>query len=148
MSLVTDLELVLGPEEKSLTRTINHLDKSLFRRISNNLSDVNVSQTQALFIIYLGSHTDGPVYQYMLERAFGITNPTATASIRSLIKKNIVTREKDPDDGRYYRLSLTDYGSSLFLPCLAAFRATETELEKRLTPEERNQFIALLTKLL
>lgn len=148
MPTETDNQLVLGQEHNSLARTIHRLDKQVKRRIESELEAANVSQTQALFIIYLGSNADAPVYQYMLEKAFGLTNPTATASIRSLVKKSIIWREQDPDDGRYYRLHLTELGESLVDSCLRAYRNTEDALNARLSHSERQQFIELIGKLL
>ena len=75
-------------------------------------------------------------------------NPTVTASIKSLVNKGIVRREQDPDDGRYFRLYLTDYGKSLYEPCVDAFLETNAAIDSRLTEEERSQFIATLKKLM
>lgn len=139
---------VLGSEVQSITRLAHELDKNLLNQINQKLSPLEISQTQALFIIYLGYYTRLPVYQRALEKTFGLTNPTVTASIKSLVNKGIVRREQDPDDGRYFRLYLTDHGKSLYEPCVDAFLETNAAIDSRLTEEERSQFIAILKKLM
>lgn len=143
-----DVLSVLGRDVQSITRLAHELDKNLFNRINQRLLPLEISQTQALFILYLGYYTDLPAYQRALEKTFGLTNPTVTASIKSLVNKGIVRREQDPDDGRYFRLYLTDYGRSLYEPCIDAFLGVNAALEERLTKEEQMQFLKIMKKLL
>lgn len=139
---------ILGSNVQSITRMTHELDKNLLGRINQKLAEFEISQTQALFIIYLGYYTELPVYQRALEKKFGLTNPTVTASVKSLVNKGIVLREQDPDDGRYFRLHLTEYGHSLYEPCVNAFCEVNHAVDALLTEEERDQFNAILKKLL
>ena len=143
-----DVLSILGRDVQSITRMVHELDKSMLNRINQKLLPLEISQTQALFIIYLSHHTDLPAYQRALEKTFGLTNPTVTASIKSLVNKGIVRREQDPDDGRYFRLYLTERGKALYEPCVDAFLEVNRALEERLTEEERQQFIVIMKKLL
>ena len=143
------LELILNTnEEELISRMIHHADKIILKEQQEHLSVINVSQAQALFIIYLAYHENEVVYQNMLEKAFGLTNPTVTASIKSLIKKDIIYREKDPDDGRYYRLYLSDHGKELVEDCADAFIVSNIKVSQKLTPEEFSQLIHLIHKLI
>ena len=139
---------ILGPEVESTTRMVHELDKDLLKAINQKLLPLEISQTQALFIIYMGYYTAEPVYQRALEKKFGLTNPTVTASIKSLVNKGVVHREQDPNDGRYFRLSLTEYGQSLYEPCIDAFLEVNAATDERLTEEERRQFLAIMKKLI
>lgn len=143
------LELILNTNEESmLSRMIHHADKINLKEQQEHLNTINVSHAQALFIIYLAYHENEVIYQNMLEKAFGLTNPTVTASIKSLIKKNIIYREKDPNDGRYYRLYLSDYGKTLIEDCADVFIASNIKLAQKLTPEEFSQLVYLIGKLI
>lgn len=139
---------ILGSDVQSVTRMTHELDKKFLGMINQKLSAFEVSQTQALFIIYLGYYTELPVYQRALEKKFGLTNPTVTASIKSLVNKGIVLRTQDPDDGRYFRLSLTELGKSLYEPCVSAFCEVNSTVDAILTEQERSQFYTLLKKIL
>lgn len=139
---------ILSPKENAFTRLIHTLDKHVYRRISEFLDPMGLSQTQALFIIYLGYYESECVYQNTLEKTFGLTNPTVTTSIKSLINKNILFREKDPKDGRYYRLFLTDEGKELFPLCVDAFTQANKYFNEKLNQEEEAMFIKLVNKLI
>lgn len=144
----SDVLSVLGRDVESMTRLVHELDKRFFNQINQKLLPLDISQTQALFILYLGYYTDLPAYQRALEKTFGLTNPTVTASIKSLVNKGLVRREQDPDDGRYFRLYLTEQGKKLYEPCIDAFLEVNAALDARLTQEERTQFVAIMKKLL
>lgn len=139
---------ILGSEVQSITRMTHELDKKIFRTTNQKLAAFGISQAQALFIIYLGYYTKSPVYQRTLEKKFGLTNPTVTASIKSLVNKGIVLRTQDPDDGRYFRLSLTELGKSLYEPCVTAFCEVNSAVNAALTEDEHQQLYAILKKLL
>lgn len=141
-------EKILSTSSSLLVRTVHELDKLVLKRIADDLEPHGLSQTQALFIIYLGYNTDEAVFQSKLEKAFGLSNPTVTASIRSLVKKGVIYREQDKNDGRYYRLFLTDYGKTLYAPCIEAFQKADEMFGERLDPEEVATFHRLLQKLL
>ena len=148
-NLQKKLELILTTnEDEMISRMVHHADKIILKEQQEYLSTINVSQAQALFIIYLAYHENDITYQNMLEKSFGLTNPTVTASIKSLIKKDILYREKDPDDGRYYRLYLTAYGKTLVEDCADAFIISNIKMSQKLTTEELSELIRLIHKLI
>lgn len=148
--LARKASLVLDPQISLLGRSIHELDKRVCRSIDSALVDASsVSQTQALAIIYIWRHEDHePVYQYMLERQFHLSTPTLTASLKSLVSRGFITRTRDPDDGRYYRLNLTENGRDIVPACIDAFTQVDEKLACRLSDEERQTFVALTNKLL
>ena len=84
-NLQKKLELILTTnEDEMISRMVHHADKIILKEQQEYLSTINVSQAQALFIIYLAYHENDITYQNMLEKSFGLTNPTVTASIKSL----------------------------------------------------------------
>lgn len=145
--LATGVKNVLGEEVTMLVRAAHNLDKVASRLLDSETQVYGISQTQSLFVIFIASQGDDPVvYQSTLEKKFGLTNPTVTSSVRSLVRKGIVRRVQDPDDGRYYRLYLTEEGKSLYEPCVELYARAERELRTRLTDEECDQLLALLNK--
>lgn len=143
-----DILSILGRDVESMGRLVHELDKRFYSQVVQRLAPMDISQTQALFILYLGYYTRLPVYQRALEKTFGLTNPTVTASIKSLVNKGLVRREQDPDDGRYFRLYLTEEGQKLYEPCIDAFLEANDAWAAKLTEEDRIQFVAIMKKLL
>ncbi|HGL6268595.1 TPA: MarR family winged helix-turn-helix transcriptional regulator, partial [Enterococcus faecium] len=87
-------------------------------------------------------------YQIDLERAFGLSNPTMTASIKSMIQKKLLFKEKSKRDGRYYILSLTDAGMDLYQKCYEIYNTLEIEVDNILTFEEQETFKKIANKIL
>lgn len=110
-------EIVISQDDIGINRLIHNLDKKMFKVIIKKLDELNISQIQSLVIIYLYTFQDKDVFQIDLEKEFGLTNPTMTASIKSMITKDMVIKEKSKQDGRYYNLSLTEKGKELFPKC-------------------------------
>ena len=85
---------VLSHEHLTLSRMIHNLDKIEFSLINNGLKQLNLSNIQSLIIIYLTNKTNSEVFQKDLEKEFGVTNPTMTVSIKSMIKKDLLWRSR------------------------------------------------------
>lgn len=63
-------------------------------------------------------------------------------------RDGLVVRQRDPDDGRVQRIWLTPQARSLQQPAIQAALDENTEALSGLTPAERQQFIALMVKVL
>jgi DNA-binding MarR family transcriptional regulator len=65
--------------------------------------DVTTAQLKVMFIVFLR----GPTRIGVLARELGVSLPTVTVTVDRLVKRDILVRESDPDDGRvvYCRLS-------------------------------------------
>jgi DNA-binding MarR family transcriptional regulator len=70
-----------------------------------------VTPTQAETLVLLAAR--GPQRVGTLARSLGITQPTASDAVAALLRKGLVTRERDPQDGRAARIVLTAEGSEL-----------------------------------
>jgi DNA-binding MarR family transcriptional regulator len=68
-------------------------------------------------------------------------------AVESLMRARRVTRAEDTHDGRVSRLSLTARGRAIYDEVVPLALHLEEVLLSTLTPEERRQFDALLTKL-
>lgn len=138
---------VLSSTNLGLSRLIHNLDKISFALLSKQLAQLNLSNVQALVIIYL-SNNDREVFQRDLEKEFGVTNPTMTVSLKSMQKKGLIDKVKSEKDGRYYRLLLTESGKQLYPKCMAVYTEVEAMCDSVLTSEERDTFVKLTNKLL
>ncbi|EMW5871166.1 MarR family winged helix-turn-helix transcriptional regulator [Enterococcus faecium] len=139
---------VLRKDKIGIVRTIHDLDKILYSKITKNFEFLGISHIQGLVIIYLTTYKDKENYQIDLERAFGLSNPTMTASIKSMIQKKLLFKEKSKRDGRYYILSLTDAGMDLYQKCYEIYNTLEIEVDNILTFEEQETFKKIANKIL
>lgn len=77
----------------------------------------------------------------------GMDKPTVSAIVRRLVQKGLLERRPRPSDGRAFDLFLTDAGVKA---CLEAMRRSDAVLDdyiQLLTPQERQEFDTILTKL-
>lgn len=139
---------VLRKDEIGVVRTIHDLDKILYSKITKKFECLGISHIQGLVIIYLTTYKDKENYQIDLEKEFGLSNPTMTASIKSMIQKKLLFKEKSKRDGRYYILSLTDAGMDLYQKCYEIYNNLEIEVDNILTFEEQETFKKIANKIL
>ena len=128
--------LVLQHENIGIVRTLHNLDKVIFRLINDELASLNVSHIQALILIFLANHPNEEVFQKNLEKEFGLSNPTVTASVKSMETKGLVKKIKSQKDGRYYVLSLENKGKELAPMCSDIYEKIETQLKGLLSIEQ------------
>lgn len=140
-------DLVLSNTHLGVTRLIHNLDKENYRLLTKRLSKINVSHTQALVIIYLHAHRDRDVYQVDLEQAFGVKNSTMTISIKSMIIKGFVHKERSNKDKRFFSLSLTDAGKQIYPFCTSVYAEVDAMYSSFLDPEEEKVFRTLSRKI-
>ncbi len=69
-------------------------------------------------------------------------------AIQRLDKAGYVSRTRDPDDGRSYRLALTDEGRALYARIAPAANARYNELMSVLDDDESAALLAALNKLI
>ncbi|EGL46995.1 MarR family winged helix-turn-helix transcriptional regulator [Streptococcus anginosus] len=128
--------LVLQHKNIGIVRTLHNLDKVIFRLINDELASLNVSHIQALILIFLANHPNEEVFQKNLEKEFGLSNPTVTASVKSMETKGLVKKIKSQKDGRYYVLSLENKGKELEPMCSDIYEKIETQLKGLLSIEQ------------
>jgi DNA-binding MarR family transcriptional regulator len=86
--------------------------------------------------------------QSALARAVGIERSTMVAVIDALQSRGLVERAPSPVDRRSYALVLTDQGKALLEQLVPMVRGHERRLMRKLTSDEREQLIRLLSKLI
>lgn len=140
----------MNPKQENILigNLIHTVDKYAILKHNEALKTYDVTFTQAVVMEYLYTHEDGSVNQKTLEIALGLTNPSVTSLIKTMMSKNLIYRIKDPLDGRYFKLYLTPKGQELCIPCTKTIIDTDKFYTKNFTTEEREQFFMLLNKML
>lgn len=128
--------IVLQHENIGIIRTLHNFDKVIFKVINERLGVLNVSHVQALILIFLSEHIGEEIFQKNLEKEFGLSNPTVTASVKSMETKGLVKKVKSQKDGRYYVLSLENKGMKLAPKCNTIYEEIESQLKELLTNEQ------------
>ena len=124
------LQTVLGPRLEEV-----------FTRFGLRGADFAVIAT----LVRLGEE---PVSQRRLASALGLSAGTVSVRVDRLVKRGLVQRHPDPDDGRGALLSLTKPAQKLFEAAAPEHLANASELLAGLTEREREQLGQLLGKLL
>lgn len=136
-------------KQKNLVGNIIHaIDKRAVIRHNDNLKKYDVTLTQAIVMEYIYSHEEGTINQKTIETALGLTNPSVTSLIKTMMSKNLIYRIKDERDGRYFRLYLTPKGKDLCVPCVETIFQVDDTFTENFTTKEREQLIKLLNKML
>lgn len=104
---------------------------------------LTISQFGVLEAIY---HL-GPLCQKDLGEKILKTSGNITLVIDNLEKRGLVVRQKDPDDRRRFRISLTSGGIDLIENIFPEHSRTAADVFSVLTPEEQEQLGGLLKKL-
>ena len=90
----------------------------------------------------------GPASQASLGRHTGIDRSDVVAAINELTAQGFVERTPDPTDGRRNIITITPAGRRQHQNLESLIRAAQDTIFAPLTPPERTQLAALLTKVL
>jgi DNA-binding MarR family transcriptional regulator len=86
----------------------------------------------------------GPLRIGEVAAAARLSKQSMTALVRQCEEAGLVARERDPDDGRAYRISLTDRGRALQAVAEAAMDGLDDELAALLGSRRRDALIEAL----
>ncbi len=124
-----------------LTRAAN----SMIDRTNRHLDDYNLTPSQfgSLEALY---HL-GTLAQVELSRKLLLSTANITTVLQNLEKRALICRERDKQDQRYVRVSITETGAALVASILPSHVATIVADLGVLTPEEQDTLAALCKKL-
>jgi MarR family transcriptional regulator, organic hydroperoxide resistance regulator len=105
---------------------------------------VRVGQNLVLAVLW---ETDGLTPGELAGR-LGLTTPTIVNTATRMEEAGLVTRVRDPDDGRLVRLYLTERARAAQGPVEEARRRLEERALATLTDEERRHLRSALTKII
>jgi DNA-binding MarR family transcriptional regulator len=106
---------------------------------------------------------DGPEFEFLLRLArfpgprthatkvgarMGFTSAGTTKLVARLEEKGVISRTRDPEDGRAFQVAMTDEGERLLRAGVEAhIPRLEAELVQRLTVGQRRQLQSLLARI-
>lgn len=121
-------------------------DHLTYLRANQLLKQHDLTVQQALILQYLFRFSDQKTNQKDIERFMGISNPSVTNLMKTMVGKNLIRRLPDRSDARSYSLCLTEHSNAL-QPCIAqAFYQLSQEINPGLDENELQQLSMLLDK--
>jgi DNA-binding MarR family transcriptional regulator len=112
---------------------------------SERLARLQLDTRAAAMLLHVASAEGRP--QQVLVRALRIPASRVVALVDDLEHRRLLQRRADPSDRRVRRLHLTPQGKRVVRQLSEFSAAHETALSAGVTPEERQQLLALLRKL-
>ena len=89
----------------------------------------------------------GPMPVNTIGKKVLLTSGSITTAVNRLAKKDLVTRRRDPDDRRVFRVHLTEKGRRVIDAAYARHSRNLDATAAGLSPEERSELVRLLKKL-
>ena len=123
-------------------------DHQSFLRANHLLRQHGITVQQALVLYFLSENNNRRINQKDIELYLGISNPSVTSLMKTMVSKNLVRRLPDRSDARSYLLCLTERGQMLRDHIAQTFSQLSAELTAGLTDDERQQLEHLLDKLI
>lgn len=104
----------------------------------------SLTPVQAQLLLRLAATSDDQRAVTPLARWADITQPTVSDAVAALVRKGLVVRGRDPDDGRAVRLLLTAAGRAAARRLADWDKPVRDGLAASLSPEERARLAELL----
>jgi len=131
-----NLKLVIG-----LSRSLQHIPKGESQQILD--AGLTLSQFSVLEALY---HKGGLRICEIIEKTLS-TGGNMTVVVNNLIKDGLISRCKDPGDGRASVINLTEKGRNLIADLFPRHVDTIQSLMEGLNEDEKKQLLDLLKKL-
>lgn len=137
--------LELGPLNELLGYHLRRAQSRLYQTVSKQLEANRLTPGQMGLLIKIQNNPG--ISQTALAKANGIERSTLGEIIERFLERELVARQRHPDDGRAYALSLTSRGHALLAAVVPQVLATEAELTAAWSDDEKQTLLRLLTKL-
>ena len=126
---------------------IHNIDKKVLVIQNSKLKSMNLTFQQAMIIVFIYQYQDSYIYQKDLEIYLGLTNPSVTSLIKTMISKDLVYRIQDKKDGRYFHLHLTVKSMKLVDLIADLIYEGDNEITSSLSQDEIKKLYELLIKI-
>jgi MarR family multiple gene transcriptional regulator MgrA len=127
---------------------IKIIDNAIKKHFDGQLARMDLSSSQLDLLVFLLVNRDREINQKDIEAEFGITNPTVTGLLGRLEAKGLVTRQPSSSDARCKLVQATERAQALSQQMNRNADALEATLTQGFAPGEREQFLALLRRVL
>ena len=126
-------------------RIISNKFRELWDR---NLQKYNLTGVQMEVLCYLKRNEDQEIHQREIEYWFQLKNPTVTGILNRLEEKGYITRRRNPADGRYRIIELTEKGNQVLENMGESARNLDDRIYDCMTKEEQEKLLELLERIL
>lgn len=131
----------IGHEMHTLDMMIGRLVNAYQSKVDEK---AGINRMQGWIIGYLYRHSGEDVFQKDLEAEFQMARSTASGVLRSMEKKQLITRESIPRDARLKRLVLTAKGMEFQMEIIDNFARIQKVLSTNIPEEKLEEFFATL----
>ena len=138
------MEINIANELKSLDIEIG---RRLFSIAKLNELDQPPSPLQGKILKFLIENEDKEIYQKTLEERFKVSKATISEVIQTMENNKLIERVATQKDARLKQIILTNASRQRFMEMEKSFKILNSELEKGLTEEEKEQFLLTLKKM-
>ncbi|RVU19661.1 MarR family transcriptional regulator [Streptomyces antnestii] len=136
--------------DTGLLETLQHEVAVFARRAEQTrlggVGQVRNSMDRAAYLLLNRLDKEGPMGVKALAASMGIDSSTVTRQVAPLVDTGLVKRTSHPEDGRAVVLQLSPRGLARLEDVRTSRRSLMAELTQDWTPQEREQFCALLTR--
>ncbi len=144
-----EIKILVNEENVLVGDLIHVIDKYILSIYNKNLKEFDINFQQAMIILFIYSYNNEgkEIYQKDLEQLMGLSNPTITTSVKTMMRKDLVYRIQSENDGRYYHLHLTVKSFNIVEDIAHKIFSANESFSLLLSNEENNELFKLLTKL-
>lgn len=133
-------------KERSAGYLANHMARLFAKRLAEQIRDLGLVPGQFPALVELW-RKDGQT-QKMLVQTLDVEQATIANTLARMERDGFVRREIDPSDGRSRHIHLTPKARQIEEVAKATAMRINEEALSALTPEEREQFIVLMRKVI
>lgn len=126
-------------------RIISNKFRELWDR---NLQKYNLTGVQMEVLCYLKCNPDKEIHQREIEYWFQLKNPTVTGILNRLEEKGYITRRRNPEDGRYRIIEVTEKGDQVMAEMGEEAKDLDERIYDCMTDEEQAKLLELLDRIL
>ena len=134
-----------GRLEDSLGYSLARAQRAHRAHVAGSLAPLGLHVGQEVLLAVLWAADGLP--QAELAARLGVERPTVTRTLDRLQRAGLLERHRDPNDGRVWRVCLTERGRALQAPVEACWAAAEREMLAGLGPSECAELRRLLAHL-
>ena len=114
-------------------------------KTENNLKPPTI--TQARIMEYILEHNNKDIYQKDLESALNLRRATVSEVLKTMEKRNLIIRVKNPHDARSKKIVLSEFAEKQHDKIKNNFQIIENKLIKNISKEELKAFSLTLQKM-
>ena len=131
-------------DDEMIARQLLQLARRIKQRRNLHIQDLNLTTVQGDALKFFGDHPNQTITMFKDHQ--GITHQTARVIVQHLVNLGVVTLAPNPNDGRSKLVVVTPLGLTKYTQLNKHGWQTSAELFVGFTPEEQQQFLALVRR--